>query len=138
MITGIRTQQIMASSRIFIKGLPPTISEDDFKKHFSTKSEITDAKLIPHRRIGYVGYKTPEDAEKAVKYFNRSFIRMSKIGVELARPVSGLDLHLFYLTSRNRSLIPLYRNRGKHSEKKTAKTARLVSSYGQKQNIHPF
>jgi multiple RNA-binding domain-containing protein 1 len=77
----------MASSRIFVKGLPPSISEDDFKKHFATKHTITDAKLIPHRRIGYVGYKSPEDAAKAVKYFNKSFIRMSRIGVELARPV---------------------------------------------------
>jgi multiple RNA-binding domain-containing protein 1 len=78
----------MASSRIFIKGLPPTISEHEFKKHFSAKQQITDAKLIPQRRIGYVGYKTPEEAAKAVKYFDRSFIRMSKIGVEIARPVS--------------------------------------------------
>jgi multiple RNA-binding domain-containing protein 1 len=81
----------MASSRVFIKGLPPTISEEDFRKHFSAKQEITDAKLIPHRRIGYVGYKTPEEAAKAVKYFNKSFIRMSKIGVEIARPVSTFD-----------------------------------------------
>lgn len=79
---------MMASSRIFIKGLPPNISEDEFKKHFGATATITDAKLISHRRIGYVGYKTPEDAAKAVKYFNRSFIRMSKIGVEIARPVS--------------------------------------------------
>lgn len=78
---------IMASSRIFIKGLPPTISEEEFKKHFSKDFTITDAKLISNRRIGYVGYKTPEDAAKAVKYFNRTFIRMSKIGVEIARPV---------------------------------------------------
>ena len=83
----------MASSRIFIKGLPPTISEDDFKTHFS-RYEITDAKLIPNRRIGYVGYKTPEDAAKAVKYYNRSFIRMSKIGVEIARPVGSCVLSL--------------------------------------------
>lgn len=78
----------MATSRIFIQGLPPTISEDEFRKHFSNQGQVTDAKLIPHRRIGYVGYKTPQDAEKAVKYFNRSFIRMSKIGVEIARPVN--------------------------------------------------
>jgi len=77
----------MESSRIFIKGLPPTISEEEFRKHFSSRHAITDAKLIAHRRIGYVGYKTPEDAQKAVKYFNKSFIRMSKIGVEVARPV---------------------------------------------------
>jgi len=78
----------MASTRIFIKGLPPSISEDEFKKYFSVKQEITDAKLISDRRIGYVGYKTPEDAAKAVKYFNKTYIRMSRIGVELARPVS--------------------------------------------------
>jgi len=84
----------MESSRIFIKGLPPTLSEEEFKKHFSAKSPITDAKLIPHRRIGYIGYKSPEDAVKAVKYFNKSFIRMSKIGVELARPVSYLVIPL--------------------------------------------
>lgn len=78
----------MASSRIFIKGLPPTITEDEFKSHFGAKQEITDAKLISHRRIGYIGYKTPEDAAKAVKYFNKSFVRMSKIGVEIARPVN--------------------------------------------------
>jgi multiple RNA-binding domain-containing protein 1 len=80
---------IMESSRIFIKGLPPNLTEEEFKKHFGKTSAITDAKLIPHRRIGYIGYKTPDDASKAVKYFNRSFIRMSKIGVELARPVGG-------------------------------------------------
>ncbi|KFY31717.1 hypothetical protein V493_00871 [Pseudogymnoascus sp. VKM F-4281 (FW-2241)] len=82
----------MESSRIFIKGLPPTISEEEFRKHFSSKQAITDAKLISHRRIGYVGYKTPEDAQKAVKYFNKSFIRMSKIGVEMARAISDTTL----------------------------------------------
>ena len=77
----------MASSRIFVKGLPPTFSDEDFRKHFSQKHEITDAKIFPNRRIGYIGYKTPEDAQRAVKYFNRTFIRMSRIGVELARPI---------------------------------------------------
>lgn len=77
----------MASSRIFVKNLPPKISEDDFRKHFGRKATITDAKLFPHRRIGYVGYKTPDDAKTAVKYYNKSFIRMSRIGVEIARPV---------------------------------------------------
>jgi len=81
----------MATSRIFVKGLPPSITEAEIRTHFSAKNrEITDVKLIPQRRIGYVGYKTPEDASKAVKYFNKSYIRMSKIQVEAARPVSLL------------------------------------------------
>ncbi|KAF1985577.1 putative pre-rRNA processing protein Mrd1 [Aulographum hederae CBS 113979] len=78
----------MDSSRIFIRGLPPSITEADFKKHFSAQSAITDAKLFSHRRIGYVGYKTPQDAAKAVKYFNKTFIKLSRISVELARSVA--------------------------------------------------
>ncbi|KAL6876618.1 RNA-binding domain-containing protein [Trichoderma novae-zelandiae] len=79
----------METTRIFVKGLPPSITEADFRKHFSANNrEITDVKLIPQRRIGYVGYKTPQDASGAVKYFNKSYIRMSKISVEPARPIS--------------------------------------------------
>ena len=70
-----------------MRGLPPNLGAEEFKTHFSQKFITTDAKLIPKRRIGYVGYKSPEDAAKAVKYYNKSFICMSRIGVELARSV---------------------------------------------------
>lgn len=78
----------METSRIFVRGLPPKFSEDDVRKHFS-KFPVTDVKYFPARRIGYVGYKTPEDASNAIKYFNKSFIRMSKIFAEPARAVSS-------------------------------------------------
>ncbi|KAK2060773.1 RNA recognition domain-containing protein [Colletotrichum caudatum] len=79
----------METSRIFVRGLPPKITETDFRQHFSAGGrEVTDVKVIPQRRIGYVGYKTPEVAAKAVKYFNRSYIRMSRINVELAKPIA--------------------------------------------------
>lgn len=78
----------MESSRLFVKNLPPSIKEADFRKHFSLGGrQVTDIKLIPNRRIGFVGYKTAEEAAHAAKYFNRSYIRMSKIAVELARPI---------------------------------------------------
>lgn len=77
----------MESSRIFVRGLPPKFTEDDVRKHFA-KFPVTDVKFFPHRRIGYVGYKTPEDAAKAVKYFNKTFIKLTKIHAEIARPVS--------------------------------------------------
>ena len=78
----------MASSRIFVKNIPSTITEREFRSHFSANGrEITDVKILPHRRIGYVGYKTPDVASSAVKYFNRTFIRMSRVAVELAKPV---------------------------------------------------
>jgi multiple RNA-binding domain-containing protein 1 len=79
----------MESSRVFVKNLPPTISEAEFRKHFSAQGrEVTDVKLIPHRRIGFVGYRSHDDAAGAVKYLNKSFIRMSRIAVDLAKPVS--------------------------------------------------
>ncbi|KAK6215957.1 hypothetical protein LQW54_003932 [Pestalotiopsis sp. IQ-011] len=82
-------------SRIFLRNLPPTINQADFeahlRKHFST-GHITDIKLIPQRRIGYVGYKTPDEAKSAVKKFHRSFIRMSKVSVELAKPIADPSL----------------------------------------------
>ncbi|KAI5783518.1 hypothetical protein FPQ18DRAFT_356294 [Pyronema domesticum] len=76
------------STRIFVKGIPPGFTEAGFRAHFEKQGELTDVRLIPHRRIGYIGYKTTEAAEAAVKYFNRSYIRMSKISVELAKSVS--------------------------------------------------
>src|SRR3569833_4604037 len=80
----------MESSRIFIKNLPPGgLNEADLRKHFSARGQdITDIRLIPRKRIGYIGYKTPQDAVDAVNYFNRSYIRMSRLNVELAKPVS--------------------------------------------------
>jgi multiple RNA-binding domain-containing protein 1 len=79
----------MESSRIFVRGLPPRFTEDDVRRHFA-KFPVTDVKFFPHRRIGYVGYKTPEDAAKAVKYFNKTFINLTRIHAEIARPVSTL------------------------------------------------
>jgi len=78
------------------------MTDEDFKVHFSKNYTVTDAKLFPQRRIGYVGFETPEQAASAVKYFNKSFIRMSKIFVELAHNVSTyLDAaRQFHLSSK--------------------------------------
>ncbi|KND91264.1 Multiple RNA-binding domain-containing protein 1 [Tolypocladium ophioglossoides CBS 100239] len=92
----------MATSRVFIKGLPPNITEADFRKHFSAQGrEVTDVKLIAQRRIGYVGFKSPDDASKAVKYFNRSYIRMSRISVEPAKAISDPTLTKGYNAPRS-------------------------------------
>lgn len=77
---------------MFVKNLPPSINEADFRKHFSTGREVTDFKLFPKRRIGYIGFKTPQDASRAVKFFNKSYIRMSRIAVEIARPIADPSL----------------------------------------------
>lgn len=82
----------MEVTRVFVSGLPPSLTNDGLRKHFSSRYEVTDAHVIPNRRIGFVGFKSNTAAQDAAKYFNKSYIRMSKIAVELARPVSVYTL----------------------------------------------
>lgn len=81
---------IMESSRIFVKNLPPNANEEDLRKHFSTKGTITSLKIISERRLAFIGYKDPQEAAKAAKFYNRSYIRLSKLSVELARPLGSV------------------------------------------------
>lgn len=77
-------------SRLIVKNLPKDIKEDRFRSLFSTKGEITDLRLCKtkdgqFRRFGFVGFKTKEEADNAIKYFNNSYIDTSKIQIEIAR-----------------------------------------------------
>ncbi|KJR85906.1 multiple RNA-binding protein domain-containing protein 1 [Sporothrix schenckii 1099-18] len=89
------------SSRIFVKNLPPNITDDQLRKHFSGGGRhITDLKLIARRRIAFIGYRSADEAKAAVRYFNRSFIRMSKLSVELAKPITDPTLPTAYKMQR--------------------------------------
>jgi multiple RNA-binding domain-containing protein 1 len=41
------------------------------------------------RKFGFVGFSSPQQANVAVKYFNKSFIDTSRVQVEIALPVSA-------------------------------------------------
>ncbi|KIH91879.1 hypothetical protein SPBR_01729 [Sporothrix brasiliensis 5110] len=89
------------SSRVFVKNLPPNITDDQLRKHFSGGGRhITDLKLIARRRIAFIGYRSADEAKAAVRYFNRSFIRMSKLSVELAKPITDPTLPTAYKMQR--------------------------------------
>jgi multiple RNA-binding domain-containing protein 1 len=77
-------------TRVFVKGLPPHYTTEQLGAHFAGRYQITDSVVIPNRRIGFVGFRNYTLAKNAVKYFDKSYIRMSKISVELAQPV---DFH---------------------------------------------
>ncbi|KAL3463362.1 hypothetical protein BJX64DRAFT_287386 [Aspergillus heterothallicus] len=79
----------MESTRVFVSGLPPTLSNDQLKKHFGTRFQVTDAHVLPKRRIGFVGFKSPEVAQQAVSYFNKTYMKMSKISVDIAKPIDA-------------------------------------------------
>ncbi|KAL3472922.1 hypothetical protein BJX99DRAFT_249327 [Aspergillus californicus] len=79
----------MESTRVFVSGLPPTFSNEQLKKHFASRFNVTDAHVLPKRRIGFVGFKSPEVAQQAVSYFNKTYMKMSKISVDIARPIDA-------------------------------------------------
>ena len=76
-------------SRLIVKNLPTTITEDKFRKTFSSQGgEVTDVQLKytkegKFRHFGFVGFKTDEGAQKAKQYFNNTYIGATKVSVEV-------------------------------------------------------
>lgn len=78
-------------SRVIVKGLPKYYAESDLRGKFVGQSlDPTDVQLRRNaqgesRRFAFVGFRTEEEAEKAVSHFNGTFFDTSKIQVELAK-----------------------------------------------------
>lgn len=85
-------------SRLIVKNLPVYLTQDRLRKHFESTDgpggTLTDVKLVLNadgtsRRFGFIGYKTPAEAERAQKWFNRTFVDSSRITVDIVN-VSNL------------------------------------------------
>lgn len=74
-------------TRVFVSGLPPKFTSEQLATHFRSGFQVTDAHVIADRRIGFVGFQDSKSAKKAVQQYNKSYVRMSKISVDLAKPV---------------------------------------------------
>ncbi|PKY15514.1 hypothetical protein GLOIN_2v1452054, partial [Rhizophagus irregularis DAOM 181602=DAOM 197198] len=84
-------------SRLIIKNLPKNLTDNKFREHFSSKGQVTDAKIIKtsdgrSRCFGFIGYRSEQEANDALKYFNNTFIFTSRITVERAKPVNDSSL----------------------------------------------
>ncbi|KAI0344215.1 RNA-binding domain-containing protein [Trametopsis cervina] len=77
-------------SRLIVKNLPAYLTQERLREHFESKDgpggTLTDVKVLQKpdgtsRRFGFVGYKTDAEAEKARKWFDRTFVHSSRISV---------------------------------------------------------
>jgi multiple RNA-binding domain-containing protein 1 len=64
------------------------VKEDQLRDHFSQKGEITDAKLMrsndgKSRQFGFIGFRSAQEAQQAIKYFNNTYLGTSLIIVEV-------------------------------------------------------
>ncbi|KAM3362782.1 multiple RNA-binding domain-containing protein 1 isoform X1 [Capsicum galapagoense] len=84
-------------SRLCVKNLPKYVAEDRLREFFSQKGEVTDAKLMrtsdgKSRQFGFVGFRTEQEAEEAIKYFDKSFMDNSRIICEIARKIGDPNI----------------------------------------------
>ncbi|KAH9916393.1 uncharacterized protein BXZ73DRAFT_92497 [Epithele typhae] len=79
-------------SRLIVKNLPAYLTQDGLRKRFEASDgpggTLTDVKLVlkpdgTSRRFGFVGYKSPAEAERVRKWFNRAYIDSSRITVDI-------------------------------------------------------
>lgn len=62
------------------------MKEGRFRKMFADFGTLTDCTLKftkdgKFRKFGFVGFKTEEDADKALKHFDKSFVDTSRVTV---------------------------------------------------------
>ena len=96
------------STRLFVKNLPKHVTEDKLKAFFSQKGQVTDVKILKKkyacncyshifsgvsRQIGFVGYKTEEEAKAALSFFNNSYYHTSKLSVSFAEAVGSFGVY---------------------------------------------
>ena len=100
---SVHPRNVDMSTRIIIQNLPHNITPQRLKTHFSSQSgqttffsgQITDAKLVTDTKTGkfrgfaFVGYRNSEQADKAVEFFNGTYIDQQKISVQIAKPVTS-------------------------------------------------
>ncbi|KAK6916042.1 RNA recognition motif domain [Dillenia turbinata] len=90
------TLSVVFRSRICVKNLPKYVGEDRLREVFSQKGEITDAKLMrtkegKSRQFAFIGFRTEEEAQEALKYFNNSYLDTCRITCEVARKIGDPD-----------------------------------------------
>jgi len=78
-------------SRVIIKNIPNKFNEEKLHDLFEQCGQVTDVKLQKcssgkSRHFGFIGYRSDQEAQAAVKHFNKTFINSVRIEVEIAKP----------------------------------------------------
>jgi hypothetical protein len=93
--TTMATGDEAGSTRLFVQNLPAYVDSARLRAHFEAQGEVTDACVIrtkdgkKSRRFGFVGFKTEQQAQHAMRFFDKTFFDTSRLAVRLAHMVSA-------------------------------------------------
>lgn len=75
-------------NNLYVTGLSARVTDRDLEKHFSTKGEVIDASVVydpwtrESRGFGFVTMAAVKDADRCIKYLDRSVLQGRVITVE--------------------------------------------------------
>eukprot|EP00246_Nothoceros_aenigmaticus_P000903 TRINITY_DN1113_c0_g1_i4.p1 TRINITY_DN1113_c0_g1~~TRINITY_DN1113_c0_g1_i4.p1 ORF type:complete len:117 (-),score=18.01 TRINITY_DN1113_c0_g1_i4:948-1298(-) len=81
-------EAINPGNNLYVTGLSTRVSEKDLEEHFSKEGKVIECRLVvdprtrESRGFGFVTMDTSEDAERSIKYLNRSILEGRVITVE--------------------------------------------------------
>lgn len=85
------------AKRLFIGGLPYTVTEEELKEMFSKVGELESASIITDKYtgnskgFGFIEFKKDEDAVKAIETLNNTELGGRRINVAEAKPMEPRD-----------------------------------------------
>lgn len=106
---NLQQQQLQQSAddsrtNLIVNYLPPNMSQDDIRSLFSTIGDLESCKLIRDKTTGqslgygFINYKRPDEARKAIGAFNGLRLQNKTIKVSFARPssenIKGANLYV--------------------------------------------
>lgn len=123
------------SSRVIVKGLPKDLSESGLLKHIKSiyAGNVTDCKIIrkhgsdKSRMFGFVGFKTEEDALKAVSALNQTYLKTKKLELSLAYPEGDSKIPRPWSATTKRKTLAVGKSQDPSSEDKNSVKKRKLN-----------
>jgi len=132
----------LSKTRVCIKNLPPKTTEQDLKEFLSkttdkaTKVQITDCKILKNakgksRKVAFVGFRYPEQAEYVIQAFHRAFLNMTRITVEpaVAKKDENDETKAAEVASTNKENLLKTVEKQKETTEKDTKTDQKVKEF---------
>uniref|UniRef100_A0A0D9VSA0 RRM domain-containing protein n=1 Tax=Leersia perrieri TaxID=77586 RepID=A0A0D9VSA0_9ORYZ len=137
-------------NNLYVTGLSARVTDRDLEEHFSAEGEVIDASIVldpwtrESRGFGFVTMATVKEADRCIKYLDRSVLEGRVITVEKAKRRRGRTptpgKYLGTKSSRARRYSPSYSpvQRDSYRSQYSPERERSFSPYGGRRSYSPY